>query len=258
MSEVANRLPMAMRTTFQDLILFTFRVDPDELGRLLPPLIHPIVVGGGSFVSIVIANMRGMRVSGVPEFLGANAYQIVYRSVVEIRRRDGSVVPGVFFLRSDCNDPVLTLFGNQLTEFRFHHFRTSSIGLFQRNDQLLTSVRTRERAGDLVAVFRDRGSSSQLPAARPFFSVDQEHRVLVELFHAFAYDASRQVVYDMEIERGKWQTNRLDVIDHFSAFFCENHSETLSGEPISSLAIQECAYLWKPMVSIDANELVVR
>jgi hypothetical protein len=244
-----------MRTTFQDLVLLTFRIRPDDLAALLPPPIHPTVVGGWSFVSIVIASMRGMRVSGVPEFLGAHAYQIVYRAVAEVRTPDGIVTPGVHFLRSDCNDPVLSLFGNKLTEFRFHYFRTSAIGLFRKADRLLASVQSSDGAGDLVASFLDLGPSAVLPAADGFDSIEHEHRVLVELFHAFAFDSETNTVLDMEIERGSWETRRLEVGDLFTAFFTESRPGTLSGAPCSALAISECEYLWKPMRSIPIAHL---
>ena len=185
-----------MRTVFQDLLLVTWAVDPGALAALLPGPIVPHVDGGGrAYVSIVIANMRGMRPAPVPEALGSNAYQIVYRAVVETgddRRR------GVFFLRSDCNDPALSYVGNRMTEFRFHHFRTSSIGLYQRGRDLLASVETRDGRGDLVVHARDVGPAERLPPAEGFASVADEKRALVELFHAYAHDPARGVVYDME------------------------------------------------------------
>lgn len=249
-----HRLPMTMRTVFQDLFLLTYAVPPEGLAALLPPPIHPYVREGCSYISIVVGNMRGMRPAPTPEFLGVNYYQIVYRAVVRLRGRDGVERPGVFFLRSDSNDPVMSYFGNRLTEFRFHYFHTGAINLIRRGDDLLISVETRDKGGDLVAHLRDRGAADR-PAAG-FASVYDEKETLVQLFHAYAHDPARGVVYDLEIERGEWHLQRLDLLDGFSAFFME--SPFRDAQPVSMLYIRECSYVWKPMVEIPLEALEIR
>jgi uncharacterized protein YqjF (DUF2071 family) len=71
-----HRLPLTMKTVFQDLFLLTYAVSPEGLAALLPPPIHPYVHDGLSYISIVVGNMRGMRPAPTPEFLGVNYYQI--------------------------------------------------------------------------------------------------------------------------------------------------------------------------------------
>lgn len=259
MTTGGRSLPFAMRTTFQDLILFTFRVEPTDLAAMLPHPIRPMVVGGDSFVSIVIASMRGMRPGGVPEPLGVHAYQIVYRALVEADT-EAPNRPGVFFLRSDCNDAVLSTLGNALSNFRFHFFRTSAIGLYRRSEHFVVSAESQDKAGDLVAVFRDLGPSSELPSAAPFATIAAEHSTLVELFNAYAVRPDDRVLLDMRIERGSWRTHRLEIVDWFSAFFDEPGDGRLRGRPVSALAIQECEYLWLPaqrwpIPPLPANQL---
>ncbi|MBO0791469.1 MAG: DUF2071 domain-containing protein, partial [Ktedonobacteraceae bacterium] len=133
MSASINRLPITMKTTFQDVLLLTYAVPPPLLAELLPAYIHPYIHNHMSYISIVVGNMRGMRPGVLPEFLGTNYYQIVYRAVVCLRDLEGHERRGVFFLRSDSNDPVMSYFGNRLTEFRFHYFHTGAIALFQRH-----------------------------------------------------------------------------------------------------------------------------
>ena len=248
-----------MRTVFQDLLLVTYAVDFDALAALLPPAVWPWRDDcGRAFVSIVVANMRGMRPAPLPESLGSNAYQIVYRAVVELRGRDGTRRRGVFFLRSDCNDPVLSFFGNRMTEFRFHYFHTGAVGLYQRGDELLASVETVDGGGDLVVHARDLGPADGLPPADGFADVAAEKRDLVELFHAFAHDPDRGLIYDMEIERGDWAIRRLDVADDFSAFFEEGPFDVATGRMASALYIRECAYIWRPVVALPVADFETR
>jgi uncharacterized protein YqjF (DUF2071 family) len=250
-----HRLPFTMKTVFQDSFLLTFAVPPERLAALLPPCVHPYVRDGHSYVSILIANMRGMRPQGVPEFLGTNYYQIVYRAVVRLYDVEGREYPGVFFLRSDSNDPVMSFFGNRLTEFRFHYFHTGAINMVERNGDMLITVETRDKGGDLIAHLYTHGAADSLPPSAGFASVREEKDTLVQLFHAFAYDPERELVYDLEIERGEWRLQRLEMLDCFSAFFMEQPFTRIEAESVSSVYIHECSYIWKPMVVIPASHL---
>jgi len=247
-----------MKTVFQDLLLLTYAVAPEDLAALLPTCVHPYVRDGRSYISIVVGNMRGMRPGILPEFLGTSYYQIVYRAVVRLRRCDGHELPGVFFLRSDSNDPVMSYFGNRLTEFRFHYFQTGAIALFSRGADLLVSVQTKDKGGDLVACLRDLGTAEQHPPARGFSSVADEKGTLVQLFHAYAHDAERGLLYDLEIERGEWHLHRLALREHFAAYFTEAPFNLMSGWPVSQVYIRECSYVWKPMQTLAAEEFMCR
>jgi uncharacterized protein YqjF (DUF2071 family) len=253
-----HRLPLTMKTVFQDLFLLTYAVPPEGLAALLPPPIHPYVRDGLSYISIVVGNMRGMRPAPTPEFLGVNYYQIVYRAVVRLRGQDGEERPGVFFLRSDSNDPVMSYFGNKLTEFRFHYFHTGAINLIRRSDSLLISAETRDKAGDLVTHLRTLGPADALPPADGFSSVRDEKETLVQLFHAYAHDPARNVVYDLEIERGEWHLQRLELLDAFSGFFMERPFHAPAARPVSMIYIRECSYIWKPMIEIPVERLCIR
>lgn len=256
--ENVKRLPFTMRTVFQDLLLLTFAVPPSGLAAELPSYVHPYVKNGQSFISIVVGNIRGMRPEIVPEFLGVNYYQIVYRAVVSLWDKEGKEYPGVFFLRSDSNDATMSFFGNQLTEFKFHYFQTGSIGWYQKEQDMLLSVETNDRGGDLVAQMKNLGDASSFSCAVGFKDLDEEKKHLVELFHAYAYDPEKKLIYDLEIERGEWHLQRLEMQDIFSAFFFETPFFDEDVKLVSSLYIQECNYIWKPMVGIFVEELQER
>ncbi len=259
MSQISShRLPLTMQTVFQDLLLLTYAVTPERLAALLPQPIQPYVRNGRSYISIVVGNMRGMRPGIVPEFLGTNYYQIVYRAVVQLCHHNGQVLPGVFFLRSDSNDPVMSYFGNRLTEFRFHYFHTGAIALFARGDDLLISVETKDKGGDLVAHARNLGPATGMAPADGFASIADEKKTLVQLFHAYSYDPQRQLIYDLEIERGEWLLHRLELDEHFAAYFIEAPFDAASAWPVSHVYTRECSYIWKPMQILDARDFTHR
>ena len=253
-----RRLPLRMRTVFQDVLLPTWAVDPSTLAGLLPGVMRPWLHHGRAYVSIVIANMRGMRPAPLPEMLGSNAYQIVYRAIVTLREAADGERRGVFFLRSDCNDPVLSYFGNRMTEFRFHYFHTGAIGMYRRGDGMLVTAETADRGGDLVIHGQDRGPADRLPPAPGFRDPAEEKQSLVQLFHAYAYDPAKGLIYDMEIERGNWDVRRLEWTDGFAAFFTESPFTADTAEPASLLYIRECHYVFKPVMALDEAAFVAR
>ena len=182
--------------------------------------------------------------------LGSNYYQIVYRAVVRLRGIDGVERPAVFFLRSDGNDPVMNFFGNRLTEFRFHYFRRSAIGLFQRENDLLTTVQSRDGGGDLVLHLTDLGPAEDHPAADGFADLNDEKETLVQMFfHAFAHDPRRRIIYDLEIERGEWDCRKTEV-QRRRRQFLEAPFTLPEATPVSSIYIRGCSYVWKPMVEV--------
>lgn len=250
-----NRLPITMSAVFQDLLLVTYAVPPEQLAAQLPEKVHPYERDGRAYISIVIANIRGMRPRLLPQAAGSNYYQIVYRAVVRLRDSAGRDYPGVFFLRSDGNDPVMNFFGNRLTEFRFHYFRRSAIGLFKRNSDMLVSVESADKGGDLVLHLTDLGPAVEHPPAPGFADLDDEKETLVQLFHAYAHDPQRQRIYDLEIERGEWDLRRLHHEDGFTAFFGESPFAAMNPSPVSSLYIRECKYIWKPMRELSMDRL---
>lgn len=253
MSETGRPLRVEMRTTFQDVLLVTFAVAPEALRARLPSPVRPRVIHGQSFVSIVIASMRAMRPGVLPEIAGVSAYQVVYRAVAELQGRGGEIRRGVFFLRSDCNDAMLSWLGNRLSHFRFHYFHPSAVSLFEREGEVLASVRTRDGVGDLLVHAAAGPDGLQSPCEGPFASAREEHDELVNLFDAFSVDEERVSV--MSIERQAWVTERLRTRGWFSAFFRESGRALINGELVSVLRIRECAYVWHPVFELERARL---
>jgi len=245
-----------MSTFFKDLFLITYRVDSDRLNSELPEHIRAWEHKGFSYISIVVANMRGMRVRWLPAFLGSNYYQIVYRAIVEVTEYGSSPKRGVFFLRSDANDPLMSFFGNRLTAFRFHYFQTGGITFLQKGSRSLLATETADRKGDFVFLIENMGDATKLEPAFPFSSVAEEKELLVELFHAYSENVETGSLYDLEIERGAWNIQRLDVVDAFSAFFREQPFQEATAELVSALSIKNCSYVWRPMTMASTDSYI--
>ncbi len=189
--------PLPMTTVFRECFLVNFAVQPDVMRRLLPGPIAPDLHDGEAFLSIVIADMERMRPAFLPKFMGVTYNQIVYRAVV---RCHGEA--GVHFLRSDADHGLMSLAGDWLTFFRFHHSRAA----FRPERGLLHFDLHAAPAhhADIHASFDLARASRDLPPASKFKTLAEAQEFLVELFAAFAYDPLTEQVSTVRIQRGAW------------------------------------------------------
>jgi hypothetical protein len=112
-----------------------------------------------------------------------------------------------------------------------------------------------DKQGDFVAHLRNIGLAEHIPPTPGFSTVAEKKNKLAQLFHAYAYAPEHGLIYNLEIERGEWHLQRLELLDHFSAFFMERPFTTNTAQPISHVYIQECSYIWKPMEAIPVERL---
>lgn len=205
--EVARGLvpkhPVPMRTVFRECFLVNFAVEPEVMRGLLPRGSEPDVYGGKAWLSIVIAEMDRMRPAFLPALFGITYDQIVYRAVVRSRGERG-----VYFLRSDADNFLMSLAGDWLTFFRFHY---SPIRL-QRAGRLVHCDLTAppaERA-DIHASYDLDTASRTMPGASAFRGLEEAQQFLVELFTAFGTSPLDEGILMVRIKRGEWHISVVD------------------------------------------------
>jgi uncharacterized protein YqjF (DUF2071 family) len=204
LSPVTPKHPVPMRTTFRDCFLVNFRMAPETLASVLPPPLQPDTYDGKAFLSVVIADMERMRPAFVPSVLGITYQQVVCRAVV----RCGSQ-RGVYFLRSDADNPLMVVMGNLLSFFRFHQARiVRTKGGRLHHFDLVADVEDR---GDIHATFDVEHGSRTVPASSVFPNIDTAQRFLVELYTAFRPSAVGQRVSSVDISRGEWNITMVDA-----------------------------------------------
>jgi uncharacterized protein YqjF (DUF2071 family) len=113
--------------------LFTYRT-PIELARtLLPQPLELVTHKEYAFWNIVICHIRSMRPKHFPAFIGVHYWHLAYRLYARLPLANGEAIEGLYFLRSDCDQRLMALAGNLLTDFHFH---IASLQL-QRNQEAL-------------------------------------------------------------------------------------------------------------------------
>jgi uncharacterized protein YqjF (DUF2071 family) len=202
MADIARALvpkhPLPMRTLFRRCFLVNFAVDPVVMAACLPTGLEPDLHADQAWLSIVIAEMERMRPAFLPAALGFTYNQVVYRAVV--RKGDGR---GVYFLRSDADNRLISLAGDLLTFFRFHYTPME----FRRAAGCISCdlAPAPAEAADIHATYDLRTASRTLPAESAFADLPQAQQFLVELYTAFGRTPLTEEILRVRIKRGDWQ-----------------------------------------------------
>src|SRR5437763_16699429 len=112
--------PLTIIGTLDRCWLFVYQTPIEEARALLPRELEPVTHGGCAFWNVVVCHLRQMRPKPLPAFLGVSYWHVAYRFHVRFRPRSGPPVEGLYFVRSDCDSPLMTWAGNLLTDFNFH------------------------------------------------------------------------------------------------------------------------------------------
>lgn len=232
-----------MRTVFRHCVLANFAVDVDVLARALPAPIEPAVAHDRAWLSVVIAQMERMRPAFAPECAGVTYNQIVYRAVVECRGRRG-----VHFLRSDANSRVMSVLGNALSFFRFHHGMVEIVGT-----PGTLAVAAASRDEDPVLVWADfdlAARSTTLPSASRFADMASAKAFLVELFDAYHPLPRRTLsppdrVGMVSIERNDWKVHAVPTTGTYSLMDDSALFPPGSAALDSIFVVEDLHYRWR-------------
>ena len=93
-----------MMQRWNHLLFAHWRVEPGEIGRLLPDGLVPDTFDGHAWVGVVPFGMDRIRLRGLPAVPGASAFpELNLRTYVRERR---SNLPGVYFFSLDAGNPL--------------------------------------------------------------------------------------------------------------------------------------------------------
>jgi uncharacterized protein YqjF (DUF2071 family) len=234
----SSKHPLAMRTTFRNCFLVNFAMAPETLANILPPPLTPDVYAGQAFLSVVIADMERMRPVFVPALCGVTYQQVVYRAVVRCGGKRG-----VYFLRSDADNPLMVAMGNLLSFFRFHRSRiVRTNGDTVEHFDLVADPRDH---ADIHATFANGQAGRTVPPGSVFRSADEAQDFLVELYTAFRPEPDRVHVKTVDINRTAWRVKMVDTprarFDYMdgSAFFPAGSTRL-----DSTVYVEDVEYYW--------------
>lgn len=242
-------LPFDANTVWAEAVAVNVRVAPEALRPLVPSVFDLDLSGGHAFVSMTASRLKDFGVGWIPRALRMNFYQATYRAHVTYTDFRGHTTRGCYFVRSETNSAVMSLAANLLPEFRAHRCSTHPI-LFARNgDHLVLSVDSGEDPAGRVVLVLDAGRPlDRLPASSAFPDLAAARALLVDFHDAFAYDPESREVLLLRIERGAWNIQILEPVDHYLGFFSDGPFPAGSTALDSVFYFQDCPYRWLPLL----------
>lgn len=159
--------PWTVRGHIARCWLFTYQTPLETAKRLLPPRLEPITQGEVAFWNIVVCRLEAMRPAPFPAFVGLGYRHVAYRLYARLPMPDGSAIEGLYFLRSDCDNPLMTALGNQLTDFHFH---TASIQMKEEDTKVELNIQSPDAPAQALL---NRNAAPALPAYSAFSSLEE-------------------------------------------------------------------------------------
>ena len=237
--------PFPMKAVFRNCFMINFAVEPDVMQRLLPTPLQPDLYANKAFVDVAVVDMEQMRPAFLPRGFGINYNQVVYRTAV---RCNGE--RGVYFLRSDADNGLISKAGNWMTFFQFHHSRMQ----WQRQEgcfQFDLMAQPGQHA-DIHARFDISSPSRQMPENSCFPSLAEAQAFLVELYSAYSPDA--RGISRVRIQRTPWD---IQVVQDTRGIYEFMQGSEMFPEGTATLDsvfyVRDLSYLWSPTERLSSS-----
>ncbi len=112
--------PLTVQGTLSRCWLFAYQMPEADATIFLPPQLEPITHNGCAFWNIVVCKVQSIRPLFLPKVFGITYWHVAYRIYVRFYPRDSAPVEGLYFIRSDCDNNLISTAGNIMTDFNFH------------------------------------------------------------------------------------------------------------------------------------------
>ncbi|HEX8311890.1 MAG TPA: DUF2071 domain-containing protein, partial [Chthoniobacteraceae bacterium] len=152
--------------------LINSRVPAEAARAIVPAPLELVTHGGFAFWNVVICQLCGMRPTGLPAALGIGYWHVAYRLLVRAKLASGGEITGLYFVRSDADQPFVAAVGNLLTDFHFH---AAQIRVDEQQDRMRCEVKAR---GANASFELSRTPPVELVSDSPFASVEEAAAIL--------------------------------------------------------------------------------
>lgn len=155
--------------------LVDYPVPPSVLQPFLPPGGELALWGGAAWLSACIVNIRHMRPSPLPAFLGAEFNYLVHRTRARLPFPDGRKRDAVLIIEANLDNSLFSVIGRLTSKIRFN---TRQIALRETADSWRLMMR--EKSGEALydASVPKSSVGGELPPGSLFSSTGQADRFI--------------------------------------------------------------------------------
>jgi len=198
-------LPLSFRGQLFDIKLVQFSLDVEEARRFLPKGFEPLTLRGRAIVSLANVQLQRMRLTWMPRALGFNYRHVAFRFLIE---GGVSEAPGIFFVRSFTDRPLLARAADWLTYYRVVPARIEN-----------TPDGMTLRQGGRCVSYRLASGASEPHLHGPSIETWSEATGIVQpLDHAYGVTPRGRVIITRVLRPG-WPIRPMEVVEFSTTFF---------------------------------------
>jgi hypothetical protein len=206
--------PFTLVGTIDRCWLFVYQTPEADARALIPAALELVTRDGCAFWNIVVCHLRGMRPRGFPAFVGVSYWHVAYRLYVRFHPASGPPIEGIYFLRSDCDKPLMSMAGNALTDFNFH---TAGVEVVEQDALVGITVRSPDAPGRASL---DRSKPAALPAHSVFSSLEEAAAFLKYKPFGISVDpAGNANIVAIKRDEAAWKSRLVPVVSAEWRFF---------------------------------------
>jgi hypothetical protein len=212
---LTQRNPITTVGTLDPCWLFVYRTSVEDALAVLPRGLAPVTHHGFAFWNVVVCRVSDMRPRGAISGLGVSFWQVSYRIYVRAHIvGDPSTIDGIYFVRSDCDNALIRLGGNRITDFAFHR---AHIAVDERGDNVYLRVRSDAPA----SVHLVRSGAPSLAQGSPFATIEEAAGLLQYKPFGISVDERGRFANVVAITRdeARWRTRLVQVPSANWSFF---------------------------------------
>lgn len=179
--------------------IFAYRAPLDRVAAHLPPQLKPLSFGGFGFWNVIVCEVEGIRPSGTPRAFGLTYRHAAYRIYARHDSDQSGSVAGLYYLRSDCDHPIVASAGQLVTDFDFHR------GRIELRESPLATVVQVDAPGARGAATVYYGRKLRIPEGSPFQSVQEAAQFLSHRPCGIAVDDGEVRVLPARRDEAQWK-----------------------------------------------------
>lgn len=226
-------------------LLVNYRVDPDALREILPPVFRPHLIDGSAVAGICLLRLTELRPAGFPRAIGMRSENAALRIAVEWDERDG-VRTGVFIPRRDSGSLVNVAVGGRL--FPGPH-GSADFTVRDSDDEISASFTSRHDGSSVRVATR---VVPELRGSTLFADVDAASRFFRGGNVGWSPDRTGSRLDGLELRTSAWSIEAGEIDEVHSTFF-EGGAVPVSAAQLDSVLVMRRV----PVTWVDAGRIAL-
>ena len=230
--------PFAVDAFFECSLVLTYAVPQTELRGMIPPcLTLDTFADEWGFVAVALVQTKDLRPTGLPRFLGKDFFLIGYRIFVRYTTRAGKRLRGLYILKSETDNKIMTGLGSLFSKYRY-----TTTDIRQTTNGTIKTI-TSQQSGLHIAIDTDVEPEATLPPGSPFSTQKEARRFAGPLPFTFSYNPETKAVLMVKGMRENWEPTPVQVL-RADVSFLENIG-LKNSQLANAFTIENIPYHWE-------------